>query len=110
MSGLGVDLVGELGQRATEQVARRRLGALHAGRDLGVRQADDAGEHGAAPAVRLIESRLDTTDRSLRDTLGAPQGMVTAIDPQGAARVEHEGRKTRVTLAQYFGLHPDQGR
>lgn len=68
------------------------------------------GEHGAAPAVRLIESRLDTTDRSLRDTLGAPQGMVTAIDPQGAARVEHEGRKTRVTLAQYFGLHPDQGR
>jgi BirA family biotin operon repressor/biotin-[acetyl-CoA-carboxylase] ligase len=63
-------------------------------------------EQGVEPAVRLIESRLDTSDRSLRDALGAPRGTVTAIDAQGAARVERNGKEALVTLGQYFGVEP----
>jgi BirA family biotin operon repressor/biotin-[acetyl-CoA-carboxylase] ligase len=65
-------------------------------------------EQGIGPAVRQIEGRLDSTERSVTATAGAGtvRGEVVGLDQTGAARVNAGGAELRLTLTEYFGLAP----
>lgn len=65
-------------------------------------------DQGVEPAARLIDSRLDHTQRSLRDVRGAHYGTIKSIDMRGNACIEREGREQWITPGQYFGLDPAQ--